>query len=136
MSFWIFWSTLDFLTNFSNKFDPTPATSLKLSLDNPPSPSIFLDVIMYICFIFAVLDQTSIVTGHTGSTFNATSASNPAEASFNGMIEDQWPTVTGWIPYAWISITLPEVLLIPVVKVYTFEVINWFHCKVTEVTAK
>ena len=89
---------------------------------------------MNISIILAVLDQTSLLTGHIGSSFNATSNTNPAEASFNGMIKDQWPTVTGSTPNAWILITLPEVLLIPVVKVYTFEVINWFHLKVTEVT--
>ncbi len=54
--------------------------------------------------------------GHLTSTVNS------ADASFNGMIEDDWPTITGYVPNSWISITLPEVLVVPRVKVFTYEV--------------
>ena len=71
--------------------------------------------------IFSVSDQTLVINGSFGSAQNTTTSS-PVEATFNGMIEDQWPTVTGYIPSAWIALTLPETITIPYVKVYTWEV--------------
>ena len=71
-------------------------------------------------FIITVLDQTKNLTGKLGS--ESCSRCYPASWAVNGMYADLMPAITGQVPQAWISFTLPETILIPRVKVFTYYV--------------
>ena len=77
---------------------------------------------MELFYFNVVSTQTADINGAIGSNYNSTSTINSVDASLNGMIEDDWPTITGSAPNSWISVTLPEAMLIPRVKVFTYEV--------------
>jgi len=72
-------------------------------------------------FILTVTDQTRKPDGYFGSPYDDAN-SYPIIASLNGLITDLWRTITGQPPRSWFAITLPEQLLIPRVKIYSFDV--------------
>jgi hypothetical protein len=73
--------------------------------------------------ILQVSDQTGELIGQLGSNYEDCQTCYPAAQALNGVKDDLWPpTITGVNPKAWISITLPETLVIAKVKAFTYEV--------------
>jgi hypothetical protein len=80
--------------------------------------------------VFTVSNQLKALTGYFGSSYD-NGFDYPIPAGLNGIVADLWRTITGPPPKAWFALTLPELLLIPRVKVFMFEVSyvdNYLQC--------
>ena len=68
-------------------------------------------------------NQLGVVTGQLGSDYEYCTTCYKVEESLNGFKDNLWPpTITGYVPKAWIGITLPESIVIQRIKAYTYEV--------------
>jgi hypothetical protein len=74
---------------------------------------------------FLVTDPKATVVGKLGSEYEYCAGCYTASEALNGKIDNLWPpTITGYVPKAWMSITLPQPLVIRRIKAYTYEVMT------------